>query len=71
MVLVIDDNPIKAEYRLAIVKQVFPGSDGKIRKVQIAYKHYKVGDTAIQYTGSTEQLCMRPVQRLALIVPVD
>ena len=71
VVQVLDDSAIKAEYRLAVVREVYPGADGRVRKVMIVYKHYKVQDTAVEYTGSTEQKVIRPVQRLVLIVPSD
>ena len=71
VVQVLDDSAIKAEYRLAVVREVYPGADGRVRKVMIVYKHYKVQDTVVEYTGSTEQKVIRPVQRLVLIVPSD
>ena len=67
--MVVDSDSIKSEYRLAIVKEVFRGKDGVVRKAMVSYKHYKVGDSPVRYTGSTEQCCVRPIQRLALIVP--
>ena len=69
VVMVVDSDSIKSEYRLAIVKEVFRGKDGVVRKAMVSYKHYKVGDSPVRYTGSTEQCCVRPIQRLALIVP--
>ena len=69
VVLVLDSDSMRAEYRLAIIKEVYPGSDTVVRKVKIMYKRYKVKDTAVTYTGSTEQCCIRPVQRLALVLP--
>ena len=71
VVLVIDTDAIRSEYRLAVVKQIFRGHDGAVRKVMIAYKVYKVGESSVKYTGSREQCCIRPVQRLALVLPVD
>ena len=71
VVLVVDSDAIRSEYRLALIKEVFRGEDGVVRKVLISYRHYKVGDTAVQYTGSREQCCIRHVNRLALVLPVD
>ena len=71
IVLVIDTDAIRSEYRLAVVKQIFRGHDGAVRKVMIAYKLYKVGESSVKYTGSREQCCIRPVQRLALVLPAD
>ena len=67
VVLVLDSDSLRAEYRLALVKEVYPGADGSVRNVKISYRRYKVKDTAVTYTGSSEQCCLRPVQRLVLI----
>ena len=71
VVLVLDDDSFKSQYRLAIVTDTFPSADKKVRKVKISYKQYRVKDTAVQYTGSFNRDCIRSVQKLALIVPVD
>ena len=68
VVLVADKSALKSQYKLALVKEVIQSSDGRVRKAQLLYKHYKVGDKLVEYTGSTEQTIFRPVQRLALIV---
>ena len=36
VVIVADKNTLKGDYRLALVKEVFPGEDGKVRRVTIA-----------------------------------
>ena len=71
VVLVLESSAIKSEYRLAVVQEVYPGSDGVIRKARIMYKHYIVGGRSVEYKGLTEQTVLRPVQRLSVIVPVD
>ena len=71
VVLVLDSDAIRSEYRLAVVKTVYPSRDGVVRKVLLSYRRYKVGESCVKYTGSIEQNCIRPVQRLALVVPVD
>ena len=35
VVIVADKNTLTGEYRLALVKDVFPGEDGKVRKVTV------------------------------------
>jgi len=71
VVLVMDSDSMRSEYRLALVKEVYPGDDHKVRKVLLSYKNYKVGEKISQYSGAKDQLITRSVQRLVLIVPVD
>ncbi|ESO99550.1 hypothetical protein LOTGIDRAFT_113597, partial [Lottia gigantea] len=35
LVLEIDPNRKRGKWKMALIKQVYPGSDGKVRKVQI------------------------------------
>jgi len=62
---------LRANYRLALVKEAFPGEDGKVRRVTIQYKSYRTGEIAHEYRGATDALVTRAVQCLALLVPVD
>ena len=71
VVLVLDNNTLRSEYRLGLVHQVFPGADGKVRKVSVAYKNYKVGEKTCEYSGAKNTIVTRSVQRLALLVPVN
>lgn len=67
-----DKNVLQGEYRLGIVKEVFPGADGKAQRVLITYKNFRVGDIGQTYCGVSDAVTVsRNVQRLALIVPVD
>ena len=70
VVLVADLNTIKSEYRVAVVQEIIRSSDGVVRKARVLYKNYKVGDKTVQYRPTAGQSVLRPVQRLALIVPV-
>ena len=71
VVVVSDSNSLRGEYRLGVVREVFPGDDGKVRKVSLAYKnpggcnvrHGRVGDGFVTV--------MRSVKKLALLVQVD
>ena len=69
--MVIDDSALRSEYRLAIVHEVFPGKDGKVRRVNVSYRSYKVSEKVQEYHGSSHQIISRSVQRLVLLVPVD
>ena len=71
VVIVADPQTMKAEYRLARVTKIFPSSDGRVRRVKIAYKKYKVGEKVSEYSGAADKEVERSVQRLALLVPVD
>lgn len=71
VVLILDRNTLRGEYRLGLVQKVYPGSDGKVRKVQLSYKNYKVGEKLFVYSGVKDILVTRAVQRLALLVPVN
>ena len=67
VVLVLDSDSFKAQYRLAMVQEVYPGADGVVRKVKVMYKHYRVGSDKVQYRGLIEESIFRPVQRLSLV----
>ena len=71
IVIVADKNTLRGEYRLAEVKEVFPGCDGKVRQVAVRYKVYKVGEDVREYSGARDITVSRSVHRLALLVPVD
>ena len=71
IVIVCDSNHLRGEYRLARVKDVFPGIDGKVRKVSLAYKNFKAGEKISEYNGARDTIITRAVQRLALLVPED
>ena len=67
VVLVQDANPLKNEYRLARIHKTIPSADGQIRRVEVAYKNFKVGEDLHQYTGAPDKVVERAVQNLALL----
>ena len=71
VVIVADKNTLRGDYRLALVKEVFPGEDGKVRRVAIQYKSYRTGEKAHEYRGARDTVVLRAVQRLALLVPAE
>jgi hypothetical protein len=71
IVAVADTNPLRGQYKIARVVEVFPGVDGIVRKVTIAYKNFRVGERMHEYTGSKDVVVVRSVQRLALLIPID
>ena len=71
VVLIVEKDSLSSEYRIAMVDKAYPGEDGKVRKVDLSYKNYKVGEIVTEYSGAKNQVVSRSVQRLALIVPVD
>ena len=44
IVAVADQNSLREKYHIAKVAEVFPGKDGKVRKVTIVYKTFKQGE---------------------------
>ena len=72
VVIIADRNTMRGEYRLGLVEEVFPGRDGKVRRVSVMYKNFRVGDKIQAYKGDDEAVIVhRSTQRLALLVPVD
>ena len=69
--IVADKNTLRGYYRLVLVKDVFPGEDGKVRKVTVQHKTYRTGERVHEYRGARDTVVSRAVQRLALLVPVD
>ena len=50
---------------------MFPGEDGIVRKVHVAYKNPKPGEPAHKYNGRVYITVERSVNRLVLLLPVD
>ena len=71
VVIVADKNTLRGDYQLALVRDVFPGQDGKVRRVTVQYKSYRTGERVHEYRGAKDIVVSRAVQRLALLVPVD
>ena len=68
--MVHDSNLLKSEYRLARVVEPIVSADGKIRRVKLAYKNFKVGEAVHRYSGAPDKVVERPVQSLSLLAPV-
>ena len=60
---------MREKYHIAKVAEVFPGKDGKVRKVTIVYKTLKQGEKMRTYKGAHDTSVSRSAQRLALLVP--
>ena len=57
-----DSNLKRGEWKMGRVSQVYPGNDGKVRKVEVEYKN----------TDSTTYVRIeRAVQRLVVILPIE
>ena len=69
--MILDSNVLKSEYRLGRVVARVVGPDGKVRKVSVAYKNYRVNESVYVYSGAPDTVVERAVQRLVLLVPVD
>ena len=68
VVIVADKNTLRGDYRLALVKDVFPGEDGKVRRVTVQYKSCRTGESVHEYRGARDTVVSRAVQRLALVL---
>ena len=71
VVSVVDSNALRGQYYLARVCAVYPSDDGKVRKVGLEYKSFKVGSSMSDYVGAKSVKITRSVHRLALLVPVE
>ena len=71
IVLTQDSNQIRGQWKLGKVSEVFPGEDGRVRKVQASYKNPKPGEPPHKYTGRGFVTVERSVNRLVLLLPVD
>ena len=67
-VVLVAEKSLKGTYKLARVIQTIPGADGRVRKVRLCYKNFKPGEPLSKYSGTSDTVITRAVQRLALIV---
>ena len=71
VVLVLDNETFKGKYKLAIVTDILPSRDGRVRKVVVSYKTFKTGEKVHEYKGQLHTSVQRSCQKLVLLVPVD
>ena len=72
IVLVKDSNAIRGEWKMALVTDVHPSDDGRVRKVTIMYKSFVDSKTSSkQYKDGTSISIERAVHNLIVVVPVD
>ena len=71
VVLILDSDTFRGQYRLGIVQKTHPGRDGIIRVVTVGYKNFRVDEKVYQYKGQPYKTVKRRVQRLVLLVPVE
>ena len=68
IILVQENNSLRGDWKLTEVSTATPGSDGKVRDVEL---RYKVQNDSTNYSGAKDTLIKRSVHRLVLIVPAD
>ena len=66
VVLVSDSGLKRGEYHLGRVTQALPGTDGRVRRVKVAYKNYKVGEKVHRYSGAPDADIERSVQNFVI-----
>ena len=71
VVLVLDRDAFKNAYHLAVVTDVRPSRDGRVRKVLVSYKNYRAGEKIHTYKGAQYTSVLRCCQRLVLLVPIE
>ena len=71
VVLIADRNVMKSEYKLGVISDVKPSRDGRIRRAEVTYKRYRVGESLYECRGAKDVKVTRSAQRLALLIPVD
>jgi hypothetical protein len=72
IVIVLENDPLCKDYKLAKVVEAISGTDGKVRSAKVMYKRFKSAEVGTpKYSGSTPVVLSRCCQRLVLIVPVD
>ena len=50
-VLLQDSSLVRGQWQLGKVSQVYPDSDGKVRRVEVQYKNPKPGERITKYEG--------------------
>ena len=71
VVLIGDKNEIRGAWKLAMVSEVFPSSDGKVRRVSLQYKNIPESEDATKYSAHKFVTVQRPVQRVIVICPAE
>ena len=71
IVLIQDSNLIRGQWNLGKVSNTHPGTDGKVRKVDLQYKNLNADEPTTKYKGKGYITVQRPVQRPILLLPTD
>ena len=71
VVVVADSNALRGRYFIAKVVEIYPSSDGQVRKVALEYKSFRVGKRVSDYVINRVIRIIRSVRRLALLVPCE
>lgn len=71
VVIIQDSNQIRGKWRLGKISKVFPGQDGKVRRVHVQYKNPKPGEPVTKYEGRGYVTVERAVNRLVVLIPAD
>ena len=55
VVIIADKNTMRGEYRLGLVREVFPSRDKRVRRVSVMYKNFQSGDK-LEYKGDSQAI---------------
>ena len=71
VVLVQDNNAVRGQWQMGIVKETYPGNDGRVRNVKVGCKDFPVAEPADVYRGSKFTIVDRTVHRLIVLIAID
>ena len=61
-----DANQIRGQWKHGVVVKIFPGEDGRVRRVHVQYKNPKPGEAVNEYHGRGFVTVERAVNKLFL-----
>ena len=66
-----DNNAVRGQWQMGIVKETYPGNDGRVRNVKVGCKDFPVAEPADVYRGSKFTIVDRPVHCLIVLIAID
>ena len=66
-----DSNLLRGKWKLGKVSNIYPGGDGKVRRVDVENKNLTGSEPMKQYQGKGYVTVQLPVRRLVLLIPIE